>query len=77
MAMRGAGPGHSLREEAAKQGLNPNVWINNVEMVAAAKIGMETVAYVANIYKYYIAYKLIAERQDEKTKTGETVEVGR
>jgi membrane-bound lytic murein transglycosylase MltF len=46
-----AGPGrvHSLREEAAKQRLNPNVWIDNVEMVAAAKIGMETVTYVANI----------------------------
>jgi membrane-bound lytic murein transglycosylase MltF len=74
-----AGPGriHSLREEAAKQGLNPNVWIDNVEMVAAAKIGMETVSYVANIYKYYIAYKLIAEQQDEKTKTKESVEGGR
>jgi membrane-bound lytic murein transglycosylase MltF len=44
-----AGPGriHSLREEAAKKGLNPNVWIDNVELVAAARIGMETVTYVA------------------------------
>jgi membrane-bound lytic murein transglycosylase MltF len=74
-----AGPGriHSLREEAANQGLNPNVWINNVEMVAAAKIGMETVTYVANIYKYFIAYKLIAEQQDEKRKTKESVRGGR
>ena len=65
-----AGPGriHSLREEAAKKGLNPNVWIDNVEMVAAARIGMETVTYVANIYKYYIAYKLIATQEEERNK---------
>jgi membrane-bound lytic murein transglycosylase MltF len=65
-----AGPGriHSLRVEAARRGLDPNVWIGNVEMVAAAKIGMETVTYVANIYKYYIAYKLVAEQQAEREK---------
>jgi membrane-bound lytic murein transglycosylase MltF len=65
-----AGPGriHSLRMEAAKQGLDPNVWVGNVEIVAAAKIGMETVTYVANIYKYYIAYKLVAEQQAEREK---------
>ena len=37
-------------------------------MIAAARIGMETVTYVANIYKYYIAYKLVAEQQDERNK---------
>jgi len=31
---------------------------NNVELVAADKIGPETVNYVSNIYKYYVAYKL-------------------
>jgi membrane-bound lytic murein transglycosylase MltF len=63
-----AGPGriHSLRQEAAKKGLDPNVWINNVELVVAARIGMETVTYVSNIYKYYIAYKLVAEREQER-----------
>lgn len=63
-----AGPGriHSLRQEAAKEGLDPNVWINNVELVVAARIGMETVTYVSNIYKYYIAYKLVAEREQER-----------
>jgi membrane-bound lytic murein transglycosylase MltF len=54
------GPGRmrQLRAEAKKQGLDPNVWFNNVERVAAAKIGRETVTYVSNIYKYYIAYQL-------------------
>ena len=63
-----AGPGriHSLRQEAAEKGLDPNVWINNVELIAAARIGMETVTYVSNIYKYYIAYKLVAEREQER-----------
>lgn len=62
-----AGPGriHSLREEARKKGFNPNVWIDNVELVAAARIGTETVTYVANIYKYYIAYKLVAQREKD------------
>jgi hypothetical protein len=49
-----------LRREAAAKGLNPNIWINNVEVIAAARIGAETVNYVSNIYKYYVAYKLIA-----------------
>ena len=58
-----AGPGRiaQLRKEAAKRGLNPNVWFHNVEYVAADKIGSETVTYVGNIYKYYIAYNLLLE----------------
>jgi membrane-bound lytic murein transglycosylase MltF len=73
-----AGPGriHALRAEAAKKGLNPNVWIDNVELVAAARIGMETVTYVSNIYKYYIAYKLVAEREEERRKAKDAVENG-
>jgi membrane-bound lytic murein transglycosylase MltF len=65
-----AGPGriHQLRQLAAQRGLNPNVWIDNVDMIASEKIGMETVTYVANIYKYYIAYKLVAEQQAERDK---------
>ena len=44
-----AGPGRiqSLRKEAAKRGLDPNMWFNNVEVVASEKIGRETVTYVA------------------------------
>jgi membrane-bound lytic murein transglycosylase MltF len=65
-----AGPGrvHALRMEAAQKGLDPNVWVDNVEMIAAARIGMETVNYVANIYKYYIAYKLVAQQEEERSK---------
>ena len=55
-----------MRKEAAKRGLDPNVWFHNVEYVAAEKIGAEAVTYVANIYKYYIAYKLVMEIRAEK-----------
>jgi membrane-bound lytic murein transglycosylase MltF len=59
-----AGPGRvrGLRREAAKKGLNPNIWFGNVEQIAAERIGRETVTYVSNIYKYYIAYRLMADQ---------------
>jgi membrane-bound lytic murein transglycosylase MltF len=62
-----AGPGRvaGLRKEARAQGLDPDRWFNNVELVAAKRIGRETVQYVSNIYKYYLAYRLIQE-QDRK-----------
>jgi membrane-bound lytic murein transglycosylase MltF len=65
-----AGPARvaSLRREAEAAGLDPNVWFNNVETVAARRIGRETVQYVSNIYKYYIAYKLVSERAEERAR---------
>ena len=60
-----AGPGRlrQLRREAEKRGLDPDVWFGNVEQIASERIGRETVTYVSNIYKYYIAYKLLTEEQ--------------
>jgi membrane-bound lytic murein transglycosylase MltF len=65
-----AGPNRiaRLRKEATDMGLDPNVWFNNVELVAAKDIGQETVTYVANIYKYYIAYKLAVEQRQIRDK---------
>jgi membrane-bound lytic murein transglycosylase MltF len=66
-----AGPARirQFRSEAARRGLDPNVWFNNVEVIAAEKIGAETVTYVANIYKYYIAYRLVLQdMQREKAR---------
>ncbi len=56
-----AGPARvaRLRGKAADMGLDPNQWFRNVEIVAAQDIGRETVQYVSNIYKYYIAYERI------------------
>ena len=67
----GAGRISQLRKRAAKRGLDPNVWFQNVEYVAAEKIGQETVTYVSNIYKYYIAYRMVMER---RAATREAVE---
>ena len=60
-----AGPSRiqQLRKEAAKRGLDPNVWFNNVEPVVAEKVGRETVQYVSNVYKYYVAYRLLSEQE--------------
>ena len=69
-----AGPGRiaGLRREAQKAGLDPNVWFRNVEIIAARRIGRETVQYVSNIYKYYTAYRLIVNKlklKDEVIRT--------
>ncbi len=62
------GPGRlrQLRREATQRGLDANVWFNNVERVAGERIGRETVQYVSNIYKYYIAYTLAVQEMQEK-----------
>jgi len=69
----GAGRVAQLRREAAKRGLDPNRWFNNVELVAADRIGSETVNYVSNIYKYYTAYKLLVAQDEERRKAREMV----
>lgn len=63
-----AGPGRirQLRQEAAERGLDPNIWFGNVERVASERIGRETVDYVSNIYKYYIAYRLIVADRERR-----------
>ena len=52
-----------LRKETAKHGLDQNKWFGNVELMVAEDIGQETVQYVANIYKYYVAYKMAVDQQ--------------
>ena len=60
-----AGPSRvlKLQKEAEKRGLNPYVWFNNVELIAGLRIGEETVTYISNIYKYYIAYTLLEDQR--------------
>jgi membrane-bound lytic murein transglycosylase MltF len=50
-----------LRARARTEGLDPNAWFDNVELMVAKSIGRETVIYVGNVYKYYVAYKLAAQ----------------
>jgi len=65
---------NALRRRAAKQGLNPNIWFFNVEQVARGDIGRETVEYVANINKYYIAYKTSEKTLDTRTRLKDKME---
>ena len=70
-----AGPGRvrQLRREAEKRGLDPNVWFGNVERVASERIGRETVTYVSNIYKYFVAYRLSARQIERQNAAKEQV----
>jgi membrane-bound lytic murein transglycosylase MltF len=70
-----AGPGNisKMRKEAEKRGLDPDKWFNNVELVTAEKIGIETTTYVRNIYKYYVSYRLTMEAKDDLAKAREEV----
>jgi len=58
-----AGPAKiaKMRKEASARGLSPDKWFNNVEIVVAEKVGVETTTYVRNIYKYYAAYRLVQD----------------
>ena len=63
-----AGPAKiaKLRKETSESGLDSNKWFGNVEHIVAKRVGRETVQYVANIYKYYIAYTLLTQRAEER-----------
>jgi membrane-bound lytic murein transglycosylase MltF len=64
----------SLRQKAEREGYDPNVWFDNVELVAAREVGREPVSYVSNIYKYYLAYRTSADqlsrRQQARKRAG-------
>jgi membrane-bound lytic murein transglycosylase MltF len=75
LASYNAGPGRirQLRAETAKRGLDPNKWFGNVERVVSERVGRETVQYVSNIYKYYVAYKLVQDREQARDRAKESV----
>ncbi|HKK22279.1 MAG TPA: transporter substrate-binding domain-containing protein [Pseudohaliea sp.] len=64
LAAYNAGPARvrGLRRTAAAEGYDPNVWFDNVEVIAAREIGRETVQYVTNIYRYYLTYRMVASQ---------------
>ena len=74
-----AGPGRmrQLRRETEKRGLNPNLWFGNVERITSERIGRETVTYVSNIFKYYVAYRLLAEDAARRAEAKAAVKKGR
>ncbi len=64
LAAYNAGPARiaSLRRKAKARGLDPDVWFGNAELEAYRDIGQETPRYVANIVRYYLAYRLANEQ---------------
>ena len=50
-----------MRERADAIGLDDDRWFGNVEHMVQGVTGPETVRHVANVYKYYVAYRLSEE----------------
>jgi len=57
---------------AHERGLDPN----NVELVTAEKISVETTTNVRNIFEYDVAYKLTHEQTELQKKLRKQVEKG-
>lgn len=76
LASYNAGPGRirQLRREAAQRGLNPNLWFGNVERVVSEKVGRETVQYVSNIFKYYLAYTMLLEQGTARAEAKQAIQ---
>jgi membrane-bound lytic murein transglycosylase MltF len=70
MASYNAGPARisGLRRQTGAAGLDSNRWFRNVEVLAAREIGRETVDYVSNIYKYYLAQRLLQQRREARER---------
>ncbi len=70
LAAYNAGPAKvaQLRREAAASGYDPDRWFDNVEIVAARRLGHETVTYVSNVFKYYVGYQLWVGRGAERSE---------
>jgi len=72
LAAYNAGPARiqRIRRQAAAEGHDPNLWFENVELVAARKLGRETVRYVRNVFKYYVAYRMTWKARESRESIG-------
>ena len=75
LASYNAGPNRvrRLRRKAAQSGYDPDLWFHNVERVALSDIGQETVRYVANVNKYYFAFRMSRDILERRAKELDTL----
>jgi membrane-bound lytic murein transglycosylase MltF len=68
IAAYNAGPAKitRCRDLATKMGFDRDKWFGNVEVATAKVVGRETTQYVANIYKYYLAYRMAVGTRDRR-----------
>ena len=46
-----------IRSKAREQGVDPDRWFGQVELLVAREVGREPVQYVSNIYNYYASFR--------------------
>ena len=73
LAAYNAGPARiaSMRKKTKQAGLDPNKWFDHVEQITNKHVGSEPVNYVANIFKYYIAFNTTLNTAVERMKAAE------
>lgn len=64
---------NKMRKLARKEGLDPNRWFGQVEVEVGKELGMETVRYVRNIVKYYVAYRQLFVKQQARAEAKTTL----
>ena len=76
LAAYNAGPARivKMRNKAKKLGKNPNKWFYNVEHATRRFASSEPVNYVANIMKYYLAFKSTIEAEEARMKATEKLQ---
>jgi membrane-bound lytic murein transglycosylase MltF len=78
LAAYNAGPAKvaRMRTLAREMGLDPDRWFRNVEIAALRLVGQETINYVSNINKYYLAYRLHFESEKSRDRRKESLVSG-
>jgi len=73
LAAYNAGPARivQMRNKAKKVGKDPNKWFFNVEYVTRRYASSQPVDYVANIMKYYLAFKSTIDAETARMKATE------